>query len=231
MQVLDNNKENWLITTDDGSTTTKTKSSDLNKLLYGQGLWGLLNTGDEIWVNEGSEDEPEITIIPDDNAEKYTISPGVGQDLILGKHHKTDLVSAIQKVYEQSDGESVAPIMELYDDIRENTVRQEVISEFFPVFTDKAEEEDDGWFVHGHLLITYEGEFYHPKTTSRERSGSVITENASMQAYGLDIGEITEDIQRQMTIGGKQYRLTEQEIDFLAKVIWAVENTPDRREQ
>ena len=229
MRVLEENSTNWLVMTPDGSTETKTKSSDLNKLLYGHNLFGLLDRGDEIWTNSGTEDEPKVTIIPGDD-ECYTLRLEDAPDLTLGAHHKTDLIEAMQTMYEENDGESVAPLLRLYDTIRENLLRSEVLDPFLRLLGDKVAGREDGWFINGHLLLTYEGEFYHPSTDSRERSGqSVIGAGTNSTAYNVDIAEPKREMNRNVTLHGDDYRLTDKEVEFLARAMWAVENTPDRR--
>lgn len=228
MEILEENSTNWLIMTPDGSTETKTKSSDLNKLLFGHNLWGLLDAGDEIWTHKGAEDEPTVTIIPGED-DCYTIRVTNAPDLVIGANHKTDLVDALADVYEKYDGESIKPVIQLYDSVRENMVRSDLLNHFSKAFSEKVEVRADGWFINGHLLLTFEGEFYHPQTDSRKRSGrSVIGASSSAQAYGVNISNPDDMVKRNITIDGTDYRLTPKEAKFLARAIWAVEKTPDR---
>lgn len=230
MEVLEENGTNWLVRMEDGSTETKTKSSDLNQLLYRHNLWGVLESGNEIWSHAGAEDEPNVTVIPDGSASTYTIQISDAPELTLGEHHKTDLIDALEDVYEKHNSESVAPIVKLYDNIREDMIRYNVLDLFLDVFSDKVVERDDGWFINGHLLLTYEGEFYHPSTESRERSGSnVIGASSSAKAYSINIGNPEESMSRNVTLDGDDYRLTQKEMKFLGRTVWAIENTPDRR--
>lgn len=231
MQVLEENNTNWLIMTADGSTATKTKSSDLNQLLYGEDLWGLLDTGTEIWMSNGADDEPKVTLIPDDNAECYTIRIEDGGQLHLGAHHKTDLVDALGTMYRDDDGESVAAILNLFDRIRSDMVRQDVLQPFLDGPLDGIiEGRDDGWFINGHLLLTWEREFYHPDNVSRNRSGSVIGEGTSIAAYGVSFKSPSGEMSRQMEVGGETFRLTDAEMEFLSRAMWGIKNTPDKRD-
>jgi hypothetical protein len=228
MEILEENTTNWLVMTPDGSTETKTKSSPLNQLLYGHNLWGLLDTGDEIWTHKGKEDEPTVTIIPGEN-DCYTIRLGNAPDLTIGAHHKTDLIDALIEMYQEGDGESVQPITALYDSIRRDMLRADLLDAFSKAFAGKVEVRDDGWFINGHLLLNYEGEFYHPETDSRQRSGrSVIGVNSASEAYRLQVESPEEMMSREITIDGETRRLTPKEMKFLSKAIWAVEKTPDR---
>jgi hypothetical protein len=230
MRVLESNATNFLVRNEDGSITTKTRDSDLNKLLFGHNLYGLIEEGSSVWTNSGSESEPKVTLIPDDEAKSYTLRLDNAPDLTLGPHYKTDLIEALAAVYEQHNAESVAPLLSLYDDVRENMIRKEVLEPFSRVFSDKVEVRDDGWFINGHLLLTFEGDFFHPNTTSRERSGGNVTSYQSqMQAYSVDISEGAADMSRDVTLNGESFRLTDTEMEFLGKLVWSIENTPDRR--
>jgi hypothetical protein len=232
MEVLDDNEVNYLVLTDDGSTVTKTKSSNLNQLLFDHNLYGLLEEGSEIWTCSNPETaEPTVTIIPDDDAECYTVRVGNTIDLTLGAHHKTDLVDALAEVYQDHDGDSVVPLLDLIESIREDMVRVEALKPFLGILSEKVEERDDGWFINGHLLLTYEGDFHHPATESRERSGqSVIGVGSNVGAYSLNIDPPTSEIRREVEYDGETFRLTDSEVDFIARTLWAIENTPDRRD-
>jgi len=229
MEILDDNKQNWLVMTPEGGTATKTKSSSLNQLLYGHNLFGLIDRGDEIWVNTGLEDEQKVTISPGDD-ECYTIRPDEAPDLTLGAHYKKQLIDALASVYEDHDGNSVSPIMDLYDSIRDDMIRTEVLEPFAEVFSDKVAVREDGWFIHDHLLLTFEGDFYHPNTNSRERDGqTVIGATSSSSAYSVNVDEAKDEMSRSITVDGQDFRLTNKEVGFIARVIWAIENTPDQR--
>ena len=230
MEVLESNDTNFLVRNEDGSITTKTRDSDLNKLLFGHNLYGLIEEGSSVWTNSGAESEPEVMVIPDDEAKSYTIRLDNAPDLTLGPHHKTDLIEALASVYEKHDAKSVAPLVSLYDDVRESMVRKEVLEPFSKAFSDKVEVREDGWFINGHLLLTFEGDFFHPNNTSRTRSGKSVTPHQSqMQAYSVNVSAANADMKRDITLNGTDYRLTDKEMKFLGRALWAVENTPDRR--
>lgn len=228
MEVIESNEVNWLVLTDDGRTETKTKASSLNQLLYGHNLFGLLDRGDEIWT-KNPDDQQSITIIPGDEAKQYTLRFENAPDLTLGEHHKTDLIDAMAEMYNEYDGENIEPLLRLYDDVRANMVRQEVLGVFLDALSDKVAERDDGWFINGHLKLTYEGEFYHPSTESRKRSGQSVIGNFGTQAYQVNVSSVTSEMDRDVTIDGESYRLTDSEMQFIGKAMWAIENTPDRR--
>jgi hypothetical protein len=228
MNVIDETPTSWLIATPDGGTETKTKCSDLNQLLYGHDLFGLLEYGDEIWM-KSVDGEKDVTIIPDPESECYTLRLEDCPDLTLGEHHKTDLVEAMAKMYEEHDGDTVKALVTLYDDIRAGMVRGDVLDIFAEALSERVEVRDDGWLINGHVLLTFEAEIYHPSTDSRKRQGNgVVAEGSSVQAYGLRAATLTEDMDRDITTNGESYRLTNKEMKFIGKAVWLVENTPDR---
>ena len=228
MRVLDENNTNWLIMTSDGSTETKTKASNLNQLLYGQSLFGLLERGDEIWT-KNPDNQQKITIVPGDEAKQYTLQPEDAPDLTLGEHHKTDLIDALAEMYDEYDGDDISPLLRLYDTVRANMVRQTILGVFVDALGDKVEEREDGWFINGHLKLTYEGELYHPSTDSRKRSGQSVIGNFGTTAYNVNVSSVTSGMDRDVTIDGESYRLTDSEMQFIGKALWAIKNTPDRR--
>jgi hypothetical protein len=228
VSILEENESNWLIATESG-TTTKTKSSDLNQLLYGHDLFGLIEDGTQIWQNSGAEGEPSVTLIPGEEAKKYTIEISEAPKLTLGKHHKTDLIDALAAVYEEHDGNSVQPILDLYDSIREDMIREDVLRPFADALSDKVVVRDDGWFINGHLLLTLEGDMFHPDTKSHKRSGSqCIPLGSKEDAYSVNIDNPSQSMSRSVSVDGEEYRLTTKEMHFIAKAMWSVENTPDR---
>lgn len=226
--ILEDNDSNWLIATESGPTT-KTKSSELNQLLYGHNLFGLIEDGNQIWQNCGAEGEPSVTLIPGEEAKKYTIEISEAPKLTLGKHHKTDLIDALAEVYEDHDGDSVQPILDLYDSIREDMIRESVLEPFADAFSGEVAVRDDGWLINGHLLLTLEGDFFHPNTKSHTRSGGqCIPLGSKESAYSVRVGKPEQSMSRSVTVDGEDYRLTTKEVRFIAKAMWAVENTPDR---
>lgn len=231
MEVIEENAVNYLVLTDDGRTTTKTKDSNLNKLLFGHNLHGFLQSGEEVWMSNGATDDPKVTVIPDDNAECYTIRVEEAGDLTLDKKRKTDLVDAMAKVYEEHDGKTTKPILDLYNRVRENMVRADLLDNFAELLSEKVVVRDDGWFINGHLLLSYEGDFSHPNTESMKRSGQqTLPIGASVSAYNLNVDAADTDMERSISFDGENYWLTNGEVEFLAKGMWAIEKTPDKRD-
>jgi len=232
MEILSDNDANWLVQYDDGSVDTVTKSP-LNRLLFEHDLWGLLKRGDEI-VTYSGDDKPDVTVISNDDATEYILKLSSSDDkLHLGEHQKPRLIEALHDVYSLDEGVSVEPLLELYDDIREGMVRKRLMEKMasYGPFANTVELVEDGWLIHGHLLLTWECEFYHPDTTSRNPTGGVVIEKGSRAtAYELRIGRDQQNTTREITLDGNQYRLTDSEMEFVARAIWAVAEAPRERQ-
>jgi hypothetical protein len=229
MNVLEENKTNYLVMTSDGRAVTKTKSSNLNQLLYGHNLSGLLEAQEEVLqIAPEAEDEPTATIIPHGDQEYELKFSSFPKPLVLAPHHKTLLVDALAEVFQEHDSETVAPLAALYEDIREDMVRNSALEAFSAL--PGVEVRESGWFINGHLLLSWEREFYHPNNDSRTRAGStVVPVKSSAEAYNVRIASAEADMDRTVENDGTEYRLTDSEVEFLAKAMWAIKNTPDER--
>jgi hypothetical protein len=230
MEVIEENRQNYLIRNDSGTTEIRSKSSNLNTLIYGHNLFGLLEEESEIWVKE--TDEEKITITPlGDN--QYKLETDFGQPLVLGAERKTLLIDALAEVYDDHDGESVEPLLRLYRKLRKNMGRPRVLDPFITALSEKVERLEDGVLINGHLKLTFDNEFYHPRTVSTKRRGStVVPRQSGERAYHIkDSGfnREKEKIERKVTVNGEKYRLTEKEVTFIVYMMWGIENTPDLR--
>lgn len=226
MEILDDTSANWLVRFDDGHTETVAKSKQ-NRLLMEHDLWGLLRDGSEVFQAE-TDDGTEVRLVPVEDAREFILRVGEYEPLHLGAHRKGDVVDAL---FEGRDPDTAASssenLMALFDEVREQQVRAEVVEHFedLPLF-DGVERDSRGWLFNGHLLLTYDGEFYHPEMESKTRSGSIIEADANQEAYELDVTSPPGG-DREVTFNGTTYRLTNAEMEFLAKALWAVENAPE----
>ncbi|AGM10963.1 hypothetical protein M193_gp082 [Halorubrum tailed phage 7] len=226
-KLLDKNDANLLVENDDGEIEL-VPLSPLNRLLFDHGLWGLLRRGDEILIFGECEEHPQVTVQPDDAAENYTIRIGDYDPLHLGVHLKTKLVDALIEVYEEADGDDPTPIIRLYDNVREGRVRRRVIDGLAeqPPFAGHVEVNGDGWLLNGHLLLTWSRKFYHPDTTSRRVVGSSVAPGSTEKAYQVRFGNAPSEMERELTVEGVRYRLTNAEMEFIARAMWGVTVTP-----
>jgi hypothetical protein len=223
MQIIDETPANFLVQ-EDGDIRSIGRSK-LNRALVEQDLWGLLRDGDEI-LNLRADDQPKVTLIPHEGGNEFELQIGEERQVHLGPHHKSQVVDIL--VDHEKSEPKIKSLVSLYDEIREDMVRKEImeyIAEREP-FANHVVANESGWLIHDHLLLTWETEFYHPNTTTYDRSGSVIGEGLSERAYRVNIDRITDDIDRRMELDGEVYYLTESEMEFLAKGLWAAANAP-----
>lgn len=216
---------NIVVQHDDGMVESVPLSRQ-NRLLFDHDLWGLLKEGDEI-VKVGSD--PQVTIIPNQEATEYTVEIDGAQPIHLGPDVKPRLIDNLLEVYECDDNDYVAPLIDLRDEMMDNRVRM-IVARYLaemPPFSRYIEEgelevTDNGWLFHDELLVTWNCEFRHPHTTSRSLSGSVISPDAGDSAYNVEFDDNYES-RHSLEIDGKAYRMTKNEMDFLTRVMWAAE--------
>jgi len=223
--ILTESDTNWLIKYPDGRTKPVSKSPH-NRLLYEHGLWGLLKDGSDILVLHSDEDRATVRVTPSDDATEFALEVGNGDPIHIGEHKKTDLVNALTTHFVDGNDEAKT-LVGLYESIREDRIREDAMRHLaqVPPFTDDVELQADGWLIHDHLLLTWEREFYHPNTTTRTVSGSAVNPASSEPAYQVSVGK-PQGLARDVTLDGEQYRLTDGEMEFLAKALFAITEAP-----
>jgi hypothetical protein len=224
-RILEETNANWYVLKPDGTTENIPKSPE-NRLLYEHNLYGLLREGDDILVID-HDDRPRVRLVAGENAVEYTLTVGNGGPLHLGAHMKGGLVNRLVEVYEGD--RAVEPLISYYDDVRRDRVRSDVISELAArePFASAVESSADGWLIHDHLLLTWERDLHHPDTTAYNRRGNTVAEGSSEIAYELRVRNPSNDSdQRQLTVDGTTYRLTDAEMEFVAKATWGLKYAP-----
>ncbi|WP_372611669.1 hypothetical protein [Halomonas sp.] len=224
VDIVDENDANYLVKYDDGSVDMISKSP-MNRLIMERNLWGVLRSGSEIY-----EVKPKVRLIPGENARTFTLELGEFEPLHLEAHQKAELVDALMKGHENDDIQQA--LTELYDRLRNSDVRERLFSRLieFPPFDGHAERQDGGWFINDHLLLTWDGEFYHPNTESKTRSGNIIGDGQSVMAYHVNLStwQSQQDAKRHFELDGVEYRLSDTEMDFIARAMWAITAAPNQ---
>jgi hypothetical protein len=224
MEIEETTPANYLVI-DDGKHRMIGRSKQ-NRALIEENLWGLLKDGNEIYQLD-PDDGVKISVIPHEGANEFTLQVGSGGDPVhIGPHNKSLLVAGL--VDNEGEAAKAEAMIRLYDDLREDMVREDVINALAekPPFVQRVELKDGGWLIHGNLLLTWEGDFFHPDTTAYDRSGNVLGEGMSEPAYNLSLDRVTDSVNRELSIGGEEYFLAESEMQFIAKALWAVANAP-----
>lgn len=229
-ELLDNPGANYLIQYDDRSVELVPKS-DMNRLVFEHGLWGLLRTGDDILVVKPDGEKPRIRVVPETSAQAYSLHVGDYDPIHLGPHQKADLVDALMEG-KCEDGNLRRSLIRLYDTARDVSVRERiigVIAEHEP-FASNVEVVKDGWLIHQHLLLTWDREFYHPGTMSKTRSGHIIGNGSTEKAYQVNMRKKPDpDGMRSLSVDGHDYRLSDDEMDFITRAMWAIAAAPSGR--
>jgi len=229
-KLLDSPEANYLIQYDDGDVELVTKS-DMNRLVFEHGLWDLLKTGEEILCLKAEDKKPMMQVIPGEGARSYTIQMGDYEPVHLGPHQKGDLVDALIEG-KSENGNTRESLVRLYDNTRDVSVRKRLINFVakHEPFASVVEIVDDGWLIHGHLLLTWEREFYHPGTTSKTRSGSIIGDGSTESAYKLSTDQrLGVNSLREIQFEGQSHRLSDDEMDFIVRAMWSIANAPGKR--
>jgi len=226
-KVLDKTDTNMLVQHKDGSVEN-VSLSPLNRLLFDHGLWGVLRDGSEILQLDG--EDRGVTLIPGEDAREYTMEVDETEPLHIGEHQKSELVDALMDCYGNDGERNPAPLLRLYDRLRANVVRQRVVNYIgeSAALGNSIEMRDDGWLINGHLLLTWDNEFIHPGTTSRTVSGSAVRAGSSEPAYQMSLSHVGNE-NRTITADGETYRLTDAEMEFVARSLWAIKQAPNNQ--
>jgi len=229
-KLLDSPEANYLIQYDDGDVELVTKS-DMNRLVFEHGLWGLLKTGEEIFRLRAEDKKPMMQVIPGEGARSYTIQMGDYDPVHLGPHQKCDLVDAFIEG-KSENGNMRESLVRLYDNTRDVSLRKRLINSVakHEPFASAVEIVDDGWLIHDYLLLTWEREFYHPGTTSKTRSGSIIGDGSTESAYKLSTDQrLGVNSLREIQFEEQSHRLSDDEMDFIVRAMWSIANVPGKR--
>lgn len=219
-EILDDRGDHVLVKHEDGVELISW--SPLTRLVWKHDLWGLLRDRDEPWYAE-DDDGLWVGIRPAEDGRFVIETADITH--VIGQQQFDDLVAILDEAYEHADGDepSPKPIVDALGRLLDTEVNPRAVDPVaeYPTFRDHVEVRDDGWFIHDHLLLTYDNEFYHPMTESKERSGgSVIPAGSNAKAYELQFRGTTTD--EQATLG--EFTRTAN-VEFITRAKWAVDHT------
>lgn len=231
--ILEERDDYAFVQYEDGTTDQITWTA-YNRLVLKHGLDGLLLDESETKMYRG--DEWNVDIIPSGNGNNYALKCwshphelGSAPDYqaTVPVHHKEELLQKLVAIEE--DGEPADTLVSLVQDILDFTVIPQDVNPVaeLPQF-DAVEVRDDGWFIHDHLLLTYDNEFYHPETRGTTRNGELLDENANREAYEVEFTN-RPDTDGQTSLGGFEKRMSGDNdlVEFLTRALWAVNQAPD----
>lgn len=220
MKVIESNPTNFLVL--EGGEVESVTRTDTNTLLFDHGLWGLLRDGTDILTLQGTEDEPQVTITPGEDAKAFKLDPDGQDPVYLGEHWKAEFIKKLVATYE-SDDKSVEPLLNLASHVREMQIDRNEVEALLDVepFSSAVTEQMGGWLIHDNVLLSWENEFYHPGTTSREIDSGSVARGSSDEAYELEFQD-----QRPDGTFGKIESIDRTVSTFVSKAAWAVQAAP-----
>jgi len=171
-----------------------------------------------------SPDDPEVMVAPTGNEYCYILR--VNGDTVETTPKQAEQVlrgikdAAIDRVFQ--------PLVKLYDEIRANQVRREVINALHETFdeSERIQQTPSGWLVDKFYLVDWSASMYaktdDPEKADVKRSGSGVVEmDRSFEFVQLRMRRDVEPVE--VRINGEAFRLTEREMLFLAKINWLLD--------
>lgn len=225
-RILDN-RDTHVLVLEDGETKL-VPWSDYNTLVYKHGLHGLLVERDEILSLRGP---PKTEIAPDgDDGFSIRVSDGdQSYKVRVPPHERQSLLDALLTVYDDPERDP-QPLVDLVSQKLDFDVNPQIVEPLASTrpFDDAVEVTDDGWLIHGHVLLTYDNEFYHPNRRGADRDGKVLDESANRNAYEVRFRQ-RPDGDGQVDLSGFSGLGNEDEmVDFVSRALWAVTYTPEK---
>lgn len=214
-EVIEERSGHVLVKEDDGSVELITLSP-FNRLLYKHNLFGLLRDQEESL--ELSNDEWDVTITPL-GEQKYEVDIEDAITATLKPHEKSALVDALVDAYDvDDDAPSPVPVVDGVKGLRDYDVLPAQIDPLaeVPTFEDAVEVVEDGWLIHGYLLLTYSNEFVNTRTDTHTRSGNSVRPVDNANAYGIRF--------RKQARLDDDYSTSSDDARFIARAKWAVDN-------
>jgi len=214
-----------------------------NILLYKHGMAQLVHGEPGLVVQFKDED---IQIQTTDEGGVYVIRANDSESVHTAPKHERELLEAVRDLKE--DG-NTSPIKRLHQHILDTQVRRYVLDSVYevPPFSVLAEkgfvkQTERGWLFHGHLLLTWEGEFRNEGTEEAylvrgsgvrqvESANEAFTLNTRTGTPGLDDEdeEVESEPERHTAeINGETITFGRLEEEFIAKAVWAVKNVQPR---
>jgi hypothetical protein len=168
-----------------------------------------------------SEDEPEIIVAPTNNEYCYIIR--VDGSTVETTPNQSERV--LRSIKDAAIDGSTRSLIEVYRDIMDKQVRRSVVNALLSTFdgSERIKQTSRGWLVDDFYLVNWKASMYTRRNDPNEpdykrESGGVKETDRSYEFVQLNLHRDIESVN--VAIGGEQYRLTEREMLFLAKVKW-----------
>jgi len=171
-----------------------------------------------------SPQDPEVMVAPTGNEYCYILR--VNGDTVETTPKQAEKV--LRGIKDAAINQQFQPLVQLYDTIRSNQVRREVVNALHETFdeSERIQTTPSGWLVDEFYLVNWEASMYaktdDPDKADVKRSGSgVIEMDRSFEFVQLRMNRDIEPVE--VRINGEAFRLTEREMLFLGKINWLLD--------
>lgn len=188
-------------------------------LPFENGMYEFLNGEQALILSE----EPEVILAPTSNEYAYMLR--VRGNVVETTPNQAERV--LEGVLDVARDNGVSELLDLYHDIINTQVRQRVMNALHETFDKQQRIEimSNGWLIDDYYLVDWSASIYtkddDPDEDDYVRSGGSVRKDGSYEFVQLRMSRASRDMDRiEVAINGEQYRLSEREMLFLAKVKW-----------
>lgn len=212
----DGNLQSFLVLWENGQPELK-NATPTNTLLYLHGLHEFLNGNEGVILSR----DPKVMVAPTGSEKSYILNVrGNAVETMPGNSRRV-----LEGIKQAVEDDSLDEIIDVFHDIKSSQVRKSLMNAMLHTFS-KAERESietvgNGWLIDGFYLVNWDASLYtaddDPESSDYQRGGGGVVEtDKSYEAVQLSHHQNIEPVS--VTVNGSEYRLTEREMMFLAKV-------------
>jgi len=220
-EILDKNTDvngnatSYLVFFPESGETDMITATPENVLLFEHEMYDFIN-GEELI--ELSEDSPELYVA---SMETTYILIYNGETIEVPPRYNHDFLQGVKTIL---DTDNLSKITELYEKVIANQVRKNIINSLDTVFGEEGyriTKEQNGWLIDDYILVDWMCNIYtkddDPEEGDHVRQGGEVVKTD--KSYELIQLRQSHDVESEtVTIGGKEFLLSEKEMMFLAKV-------------
>ena len=191
-------------------------------LPFENGMYEFLNGEQALILSE----EPEVILAPTSNEYAYMLRVR-GNVVETTPKQAERVLEGVIAVAKEGDA---SELLDLYNDImniHDSQVRQHVMNALHETFDNEERIEimSNGWLIDDYYLVDLSASIYtkddDPLEDDYVRSSGSVRKDDSYEFVQFSISRSARDMDRiEVEINGEQYRLSEREMLFLAKVKW-----------
>lgn len=209
---------------EDGQPIPK-KATPENVLLYMHGLKEFLSGHHAVIV---SDDNPELIIAPTGNDMAYLLKVN-GSTVETTPAQASSVLEALKDAVEADNSTqreaAVQSMVNVYDEIISTQVRRWLVRAMKTTFSDSEQqrisEHDRGWLIDGHYLVDWNANLYTIDDDPDSEDYRVSGGSATVSDKSFEFLRLTPEnspTAHAVSMNGDDYRLSEREMLFLAKV-------------